>query len=97
MQGPYGNIAQMRAVSKFLPGRKIWFTQQRCGESWQYQRIRYPLARNLQEEIALVRRFCNEMLSLMPEVIKLGGHVPEDPISVIEKWLSMAENLAEPD
>lgn len=44
-----------------------------------------------------MRRFCNEMLSLMPEVIKLGGHVPEDPISVIEKWLSMAENLAEPD
>lgn len=68
-----------------------------AGENWQYQNTKYPLAKTLQEEVALVRHFCNEMLVLMPEVVKLGGHVPEEPMSIIELWLSMAENLAEPD
>ena len=40
----------------------------------------------------LVRQFCNEMLALMPEVVLLGGSVPDDPMSVIEVWLSMAED-----
>ena len=68
-----------------------------AGESCQYQRTKYPLAKTLQEEVTLVRHFCEEMLALMPEVVKLGGHVPEDPMSIIELWLSMAESPAEPD
>jgi hypothetical protein len=65
------------------------------GEGWQYKRTSYPLAGTLQEEVALVRQFCNEMLALMPEVVKLGGSVPEDPMSVIEVWLGMAESIEE--
>lgn len=66
-----------------------------AGEGWQYQRANYPLAGTLQEQIALVRQFCNEMLALMPEVVKIGGDVSEDPMSVIEVWLSMAESTGE--
>lgn len=62
------------------------------GESWRYQRIDYPLVSTMQEQVTLVRQFCNEMLALMPEVVRLGGSVPDDPMSVIEVWLSMAED-----
>ena len=63
------------------------------GEDWQYKRADYPLASTMQEQVALVRQLCNEMLGLMPEVVKLGGSVPDDPMSVIEVWLSMATNV----
>ncbi len=62
------------------------------GESWQYTRMDYPLVGTMQEQVALVRQFCHEMLTLMPEVAKLGGSIPEDPMSVIEVWLSMVES-----
>ncbi len=62
------------------------------GESWQYRRVDYPLVGTMQEQVALVRQFCQEMLALMPEVARLGGSIPEDPMSVIEVWLSMAES-----
>jgi len=61
------------------------------GESWRYKRTDYPLAGTLQEQVALVRQLCNEMLALMAEVVRLGGSVPDDPMSIIEVWLSMAE------
>ena len=62
------------------------------GESWHYKRVDYPLASTMQEQVTLVRQFCNEMLALMPEVVLLGVSVPDDPMSVIEVWLSMAED-----
>ena len=62
------------------------------GESWQYRRVDYPLVGTMQEQVALVRQFCQEMLALMPEVARLGGSIPEDPMSVIEVWLSMVES-----
>jgi hypothetical protein len=65
------------------------------GAGWQRERSRYPLARTLQEEVALVREFCAEMLALMPEVVRLGGSVPDDPMSIIEVWLSMVESVEE--
>ena len=64
-----------------------------AGESWQYKRVDYPLASTMQEQVALVRQLCNEMLALMPEVVQLGGSVPDDPMSVIDVWLSMAEDV----
>ncbi len=63
------------------------------GEGWQYKRVSYPSAATLRDEIALVRQFCGEMLALMPEVVSLGGSVPEDPMSIIEVWLSMVESV----
>lgn len=62
------------------------------GESWRYKRIDYPLVSAMQEQVALVRQFCDEMLALMPDVVRLGGSVPDDPMSVIEVWLSMVED-----
>jgi hypothetical protein len=50
------------------------------------------LAVTRQEQIALIRQQCNTMLSLTPELVAMGASAPEDPMSVIEVWLSMAIN-----
>lgn len=63
-----------------------------AGESWHYERIDYPLVSTMQEQVTVVRQLCDEMLASMPEVVRLGGSVPDDPMSVIEVWLSMAED-----
>lgn len=59
------------------------------------QRFRHgsikTLATTQQAQVVLIREFCHEMLALMPSLAALGAYVPDDPISVIEVWLSMAE------
>ena len=47
------------------------------------------LATTSQAQVALIRQLCSEMLEVMPHIAALGGYVPEDPMSVIEVWLSM--------
>ncbi len=49
------------------------------------------LAITQQAQVALIRELCHEMLEVMPRLVDLGAYVPEDPMSVIEVWLSMAE------
>jgi len=49
------------------------------------------LATTPQAQVALIRQLCAEMLEVMPHIAALGGYVPEDPMSVIEVWLSMAK------
>lgn len=66
-----------------------------AGADWHYQRANYPPAAMMAEQVALIRQLCNEMLVLMPEVVNLGGTIPEDPMSLIEIWLSMAESVEE--
>jgi len=43
------------------------------------------------EQVAMLRSLCDEMESLMPQVIALGGYVPAAPRSVIEKRLVLLE------
>jgi len=44
-----------------------------------------------QAQVALIRELCHEMLAVMPRLSDLGAYVPDDPMSVIEVWLSMAK------
>ena len=66
-----------------------------AGADWQYKRVDYPLVGTVQQQIVLIRQFCEEMLTLMPQVVQMGGTVPDDPMSVIEVWLSMVEDDGE--
>ena len=47
------------------------------------------LATTPQAQVVLIRQLCAEMLEVMSRVAALGSYVPEDPMSVIEVWLSM--------
>ena len=51
-----------------------------------------PFATTLAEQVALIRKLCHEMLTLMSLAVAMGASVPEDPMSVIEVWLSMASH-----
>ncbi len=60
-----------------------------AGEVWRYQRVDFPLVTTRTEQFAQIRRLCSEMLEEMPKLAALGGQVPNDPMSVIELWLSI--------
>ncbi|GAC1697825.1 MAG: hypothetical protein NVS9B9_20340 [Ktedonobacteraceae bacterium] len=49
------------------------------------------LATTQQAQVALIRQLCNEMLKVMPHVAARGAYIPDDPMSVIEVWLSMVQ------
>lgn len=40
-----------------------------------------------EEQVAVLRSLCDEMEALMPDVVDLGGYVPDSPRSVIEMRL----------
>jgi hypothetical protein len=42
-----------------------------------------------EEQIAALRTLCDEMEMLIPEVIRLGGSVPENPRVAVEKRLAL--------
>ncbi len=42
-----------------------------------------------QEQIAALRSLCDEMETLMPRVVALGGYVPRSPRSVVEMRLAL--------
>ena len=49
------------------------------------------LATTPHTQVALIRQMCNEMLEIMPLAATLGAYIPDDPMSVIEVWLSMVQ------
>jgi len=73
-----GNIRETRAA---LRGERTSFTKA--------SRIKLYCTR--EEQIATLRSLCDEMESLMPQVIALGGYVPASPRTVIEKRLALLE------
>lgn len=61
-----------------------------AGQAWRYRRgshSRLELTRAGQRKA--LYRLCNRMLSLMPEVVQLGGQVCESPMPVIETLLNL--------
>lgn len=59
------------------------------GEAKRYQHE--PLARletTHKIQIKAIRQLCKRMLKIMPEIEKLGGHVPSSPMSTIEVLLN---------
>ncbi len=60
------------------------------------QRYKYDdraekIATTSQGHIALIRNMCHEMLEVMEQATALGAYVPDDPMSVVEVWLSMGK------
>jgi len=60
------------------------------------QRYKYDdraekIATTSQGHVALVRSMCHEMLGVMEQAAALGAYVPDDPMSVVEVWLSMGK------
>lgn len=48
------------------------------------------LAVTRQQQVALIRQLCHDMLVLTPKLVEMGVSAPDDPMSVIELWLSIA-------
>jgi predicted nucleotidyltransferase len=44
-----------------------------------------------EEQLAALQELCERMLAFMPEVARLGGYVPEEPMSVMEKKIAIAK------
>jgi hypothetical protein len=64
-----------------------------AGEVWQYRRGSLTqLAPTRHDQVEAMRRLCDQMLQLMPEVSKLGGQVPTSASSAIERLLSLVED-----
>jgi hypothetical protein len=41
------------------------------------------------EQIAALRRLCDEMETLIPGIVKMGGDPPPDPCAIVEKRLEL--------
>lgn len=74
----YGNAYLLQGVKQRL-----------AGETPHYQHITLPLATTRSEQAAQIRQQCTEMLVEMTKLAALGGQVPDDPMSIIETWLSI--------
>lgn len=46
-----------------------------------------------EEQVAALRRLCDRMEALMPQVIELGGYVPPSPRSIVEMRLALIPKL----
>lgn len=60
-----------------------------AGEEPHYHHVVFPLVTTRAQQVAQIRKLCSEMLGEMPKLAALGGHVPDDPMAVIELWLSI--------
>ena len=49
------------------------------------------LATTPQTQVVLIRNMCHEMLEVMEQAAALGAYVPDDPMSVVEVWMSMVQ------
>jgi predicted nucleotidyltransferase len=57
------------------------------GIPWIYMHTR--LYATQEEQVAALRRLCDEMEQLMPAVVEMGGSVPPNPRAVVEKRLEL--------
>jgi len=63
-----------------------------AGKGWQYKRGSLSALEPTGEgQIQAIHQLCERMQGLMPEVAKLGGHVPSSPLPTIETLLNLAQ------
>ncbi len=74
----FGNVYLLLAVK-----------QRVAGEVLHWQHINVPFATARAEQVALIRQLCAEMQEEMRKLVAQGGQVPDDPMSIIEVWLSI--------
>jgi hypothetical protein len=63
--------------------------QRVAGEALHWQRLNLPFPTSRAEQIALIRQLCTQMQEEMRKLVLQGGQVPDDPMSIIEVWLSI--------
>ncbi|GHO62919.1 hypothetical protein KSC_018110 [Ktedonobacter sp. SOSP1-52] len=63
--------------------------QRVAGETLHWQRMNMPFATTRAEQVTLIRQLCAEMQEEMRKLVAQGGQVPDDPMSIIEVWLSI--------
>ena len=62
-----------------------------AGRPWEYKRGSVgSLALTVNSQVNELRRLCNDMLILMPEVVKIGGKISSSPVQAIEVLLNLA-------
>jgi len=67
-------------------------------QAWQFQReSRATLIITPDEQITTIRHLCKQMNSMKQEVVRLGGCVPEEPMSTIEALIRVAQEKVEFD
>ena len=67
-----------------------------AGQPWQYHRGAYAsLCSTRQEQIAAIHDVCQAVLTLMAEIERLGGRIPQSPMNVIERLLALADSVPE--
>ena len=69
--------------------------RQIMAQPWQYQRgSAMKLSTTPREQIAAIRQLCTQMETLSPDLARMGGTVPESPMTVIEILLGVVEEEA---
>ncbi|GAC1479061.1 MAG: hypothetical protein NVS2B12_33770 [Ktedonobacteraceae bacterium] len=58
-------------------------------DALRWQRMSIPFATTRAEQVALIRQLCAEMQEEMKKLVAQGGQVPDDPMSIVEIWLSI--------
>jgi hypothetical protein len=60
-----------------------------AGEILDYRGGNLPFVTTREVQVALIRRLCAEMQEEMRKLAAQGGQVPDDPMSIVEVWLSI--------
>ncbi len=60
------------------------------GEPFEFRR-EANLFLSREEQCSALHNLCERMLALMPEVVRMGGYLPEEPMAVIEKRMAIAK------
>jgi hypothetical protein len=62
-----------------------------AGEVWRYKRGSFSVLESTpQGQVSALRRLSERMAELMPEVVRLGGYVPAEPMVTIEILINLA-------
>jgi len=81
----------LEALTKMVPEVERQIT----GQAWQYKRGSYTELRiTPEEQITAIRLLCDRMESLKQALERLGGHVPESPMTTIEVLIRIAQEKA---
>ncbi len=85
-----GDLVQFHALLQWLEGSIREVRAALKGERAQFSKeSQIRIAFTLEEQIEQVRMLCDEMETLMPQVVALGGYVPSSPRPVIEMRLAL--------
>ena len=91
--GVYANT-WLEQLAKLVPEVE----RQIRGQAWRYKRgSLLTLKTTPEEQIAAIRQLCKQMEALTQDLVKLGGHVSESPMTLIETLIAIVQDKNEID